>query len=118
MVSCELCYFFSNCELGKSGDQKKDCFPGAKKDKFLKNGMLAWFFQVQEERERSNRLHPRPYASYHEAYALLLEEIEELWIEIKKKEDVRNHGKIHKEACHVANVATKIMEMAEESKYK
>ena len=45
----------------------------------------AQFFElVQFEAQRAEEIHG-PAASMHEAYAILLEELDELWDEVKKK---------------------------------
>lgn len=46
-----------------------------------------------------------PYNSLHEGYAVLLEEVEELWQEIKNQPDDRNTGRIRSEAIQVGAVA-------------
>lgn len=47
------------------------------------------------------------FASYHEGYAVLLEEVDELWEEIKTKD--RSPALIYSEARQVAAMAIKIM---------
>ncbi len=37
------------------------------------------------ELERARSLHPRVTNSYHEGYAVILEEVDELWDEVRKK---------------------------------
>lgn len=49
------------------------------------------------------------FASYHEGYAVLLEEVNELWEEIKTKD--RSPALIYLEACQVAAMAIKIMSL-------
>ncbi len=48
----------------------------------------------------------RKFASYHEAYAVLLEEVDELWDEIKKQ--TPSLDALAKEAIQVAAVAARI----------
>lgn len=50
--------------------------------------------------------HP-PYASAHEAYAVLLEEVEEFWQEVRKKRQHRDRGNMLKELVQIAAVAQK-----------
>lgn len=57
------------------------------------------FSRVFHEMLRARRIHP-PYASCHEGYAVLLEESDELWDEIKANSD-----RIEEEAVQVAAVA-------------
>ena len=56
------------------------------------------FKDVFDEAQRSLSKYNRPYASSHEFYGVLLEEIEELWDEIKLKEELRDTEKMKKEA--------------------
>ncbi len=46
-----------------------------------------------------------PFNSVHEGYAIILEELDELWEEIKKKKDKRRTKKMLEEAIHVAAMA-------------
>lgn len=41
--------------------------------------------EIKFELDRANRLHQPSFASNHEGYAVILEEMEELWDEIKQK---------------------------------
>jgi NTP pyrophosphatase (non-canonical NTP hydrolase) len=45
------------------------------------------------------------FASAHEGYAVLLEEVDELWEEVKKNQRVRDVGLMRKEAIQVAAMA-------------
>jgi len=47
--------------------------------------------------------------SVHQAYALLLEELDELWDEIKKKNDARNPEAMREEAMQIAALAIRFM---------
>lgn len=47
--------------------------------------------------------------SVHQAYALLLEELDELWDEIKKKNDKRNPEAMREEAMQIAALAIRFM---------
>lgn len=61
------------------------------------------------EAQRGVSIHG-PHHSYHEGYAVLLEEVDELWDEIKAKTPV--HGRIANEAIQVAAMALRIAVMA------
>lgn len=50
-----------------------------------------------------------PFASAHEGYAVLLEEVDELWDEIKKKQTERDPEKLRKEAIQVAAMAVRFI---------
>lgn len=49
------------------------------------------------------------FASAHEGYAVIKEELEELWTEIKKKKEERNKANMKREALQVAAMATKFI---------
>lgn len=48
---------------------------------------------------------PRPAYNAHEAYAILLEEVDELWDQVKVKQGKRDLAKMRKEAIQVAAMA-------------
>jgi len=50
-----------------------------------------------------------PFRSEHEGYAIVKEEVDELWDEIKKKPKERDLEKMRKEATQVAAMATRFM---------
>lgn len=55
---------------------------------------------------RARKVHG-PYASAHEAFAVLLEEVDELWDEVKRKRDARCPKRMRQELIQVAAVAAK-----------
>lgn len=55
---------------------------------------------------RAKTVHPGLLKNYHEGYAILLEEVDELWTEIKAK--VIDPAKVRKEAIQVAAMALRI----------
>jgi hypothetical protein len=59
--------------------------------------------RVFAEMVRARRIHP-PYHSLHEAYAVLLEETDEMWAEIKGNTD-----RVEEEAVQVAAVAMALL---------
>lgn len=50
-----------------------------------------------------------PNNSYHEGYAVILEELDELWSEIKMKPLYRNQEKLRREAIQVAAMAIRFI---------
>lgn len=58
------------------------------------------------ELDRAMGIHA-PMHSYHEGYAVILEELDELWDEIKKRSPDR--ARIRTEATHVAAMALRFM---------
>lgn len=57
---------------------------------------------------RAKDIYP-PMNSAHEGWAVLREEVDELWDEIKAKECTRNHDRLRKEAVQVAAVAVRFV---------
>lgn len=55
---------------------------------------------IKKEFNRAKDLYPA-FHSNHEAYAVIKEEIDELWDEIKRSKDVRANDKIRKELIQV-----------------
>lgn len=64
---------------------------------------------VKEELARARQNHG-PQNSYHEGYAVLLEEVDELWEEVKKKTSNRNHLESLMELVQIASCAQKMAE--------
>ena len=52
--------------------------------------------------------HHDGFASFHEGYAVLIEEVEELWGEIKVNRANRSRQRVHDEAIQVAAMAIEI----------
>ncbi|MCW4027351.1 MAG: hypothetical protein NWE76_07720 [Candidatus Bathyarchaeota archaeon] len=50
-----------------------------------------------------------PFNTPHEGYAIIKEELDELWEEIRKQYDVRTKEKMRKEALQVAAMAVRFM---------
>lgn len=50
-----------------------------------------------------------PFHSYHEGYAIIKEELEELWTEIKKKPSTRDKEKLRKEAIQTAAMSLRFL---------
>lgn len=50
-----------------------------------------------------------PYATPHEGYAIILEELDELWDEVKKQHKDRSKEQMRKEAMQVACTAIRFM---------
>lgn len=57
--------------------------------------------QVQAEVNRAEGLHP-PLNSLHEGYAVILEELEEVWSEVKKKSSERDLDNVRTELIETA----------------
>lgn len=50
-----------------------------------------------------------PFVNAHEGYAVLLEEVDELWEEVKKNQKARDPGLLEKEARQVAAMAVRFL---------
>lgn len=62
---------------------------------------------IEKELYRANRIHSESFNSLHEAYAVLKEEVDELWHEIKCKK--YSKALIRDEAIQVAAMAVKLV---------
>jgi hypothetical protein len=51
----------------------------------------------------------KPFSSAHEGYAIILEELDELWEEVRKQYDQRSKAKMKKEALQVCAMAFRFM---------
>lgn len=72
--------------------------------------------EVAEELERARSLGFSLFASAHEGYAVLLEEVDELKAEVWKKQSLRDLGKMRKEAIEVAAMAVKFVQSMDSGK--
>lgn len=61
--------------------------------------------ETREELARAHREFPVPLNSPHEGYAVLLEEIDELWDEVKKKRRDRDPIRMREECVQIAAMA-------------
>jgi hypothetical protein len=59
---------------------------------------------VEAETKRAVSLHG-PMKSAHEAYGVILEELDEFWDEVKKKKELRDKANMRKELIQVAAMA-------------
>lgn len=73
-------------------------------DSQTKSNLIAISLEAIDEAERAINKYKRPYASAHEFYGVLQEEIDELWDEIKKRAENRDIEKMRKEAIQCTAV--------------
>ena len=66
--------------------------------------------EMIEELVRARTKHPKGFNSLHEGYAVLLEEIDELWEEIKTQE--KSYAKIRKEAIQSGAMVIRMIQDA------
>lgn len=64
---------------------------------------------VQEELE-SARAHHKPINSSHEGYAVILEEVDEFWEEVRKKRSERSVDRMLSELVQVGAMAQRVAE--------
>jgi len=65
------------------------------------------FDAVEKELKRARTKHPIGFHSAHEGYAVLLEEVDELWTEIKEQHP--SPACLREEAIHVAAMALRFL---------
>ncbi len=63
--------------------------------------------EIIRELERARSKHPIPFHSFHEGYAILAEEVYELWREVIRQE--RSGAAIRKEAVQVGAMALRFI---------
>lgn len=64
--------------------------------------------EVAREADRAESMYPE-FASAHEGYAILLEEMDELWVEVKRSPRERRPAEMRKEAVQVAAMALRFL---------
>lgn len=64
---------------------------------------------VRDELVQARKLHP-PIHSLHEGYAVLLEEVDELWEQVRMKKEKRDMFTIGKELVQIAAMAQRMAE--------
>jgi hypothetical protein len=70
--------------------------------------MLEHLALISNEFNRASSIYPK-FNSAHEGYAVLLEEVEELWDEVKKSPKRRDPAKMREEAIQVAAMALRFL---------
>lgn len=75
--------------------------------------MTDFFDDAREELERANQKHRPYFASLHEGFAVLKEEVDELWDIVKAQDGDRDRAHFLKECRQVAAMAGKLAAMAE-----
>lgn len=61
---------------------------------------------VKKELKRATRIHGE-FNSIHEAYAVILEELEEFWDEVRKRKEQRSRNAIREELIQIAAASCK-----------
>ena len=67
------------------------------------------FKQIETEYLRASDLYPALHSN-HEAYAVIKEEIDELWDEIKKSKDIKGNNQIRQELIQVGAMVVRYLE--------
>jgi hypothetical protein len=70
--------------------------------------LQQFYGEVDQELTRAMAHYPR-MNSAHEAYAVILEEVEELWQEIKVKQTHHDHAAMRKEAVQIAAMVARFV---------
>jgi len=83
--------------------QSIDRFTGPKDTRFERA-----FAEVRDELQLAT-MKFGSFASAHEGYAVLLEEVDELWDEVKKNQNIRSIEHLRQEAKQVAAMALRFM---------
>jgi hypothetical protein len=65
--------------------------------------------QIEIEFLRANDLYPDMHSN-HEAYAVIKEELDELWDEIKKSKDVRGNNQIRHELIQIGAMVVRYLD--------
>lgn len=71
---------------------------------------------MQEEAKRAVKLHG-DFNSLHEAYAVILEELDEIWDIVKLKAGERNIVDLRKELIQLGAMCTKTIDYIDKGKY-
>lgn len=66
--------------------------------------------EIDREVKHARSLHPKPFNSSHEGYAVLIEEVDELWDEVRKPRHARDLVNMRREAIQIAAVAVRFVE--------
>ena len=69
---------------------------------------MSYKLEIQKEAQRVEEKYQRDYSSHHEFYAVLLEEVQEVWDEIKKKNP--DKSKLRKEVIQIGSVCLRYYE--------
>lgn len=74
----------------------------------IRDGIIA--AEVLEELDRARAKHPRPFASPHEGYAIIAEEVDELWEQVRKKERKHDLPHMRHELIQIAAMCLRFIE--------
>lgn len=66
--------------------------------------------EIITEVEIAKEKYPKPFVNQHEAYAVILEEIDELWDEIKKKQSEYDLKAMRKEAVQASAMLIRLID--------
>ena len=66
--------------------------------------------EVLTELTRARTKHPKAFNSSHEGYAVLLEEVDELWQEVKAQSDERRYMAMRKECIQIAAMCLRFID--------
>ena len=72
--------------------------------------MPDFFDKARAELNRARKINPEAFVCAHHGYAILLEEVDELWAEVKKKPYQRDREEMLEECLQIAAMAGRIAE--------
>lgn len=75
----------------------------------IESDVLRALREVGQEVMRARTTHGATFASAHEGYSVILEELDELWEEVKRKRSDRSPERLRAEAMQIAAMAVKFM---------
>ena len=102
-------------ERGSLGSDRIWLLPGSLEfNPGLRNAMYAYNMQphllaIKQEVLRAKSMYPENFNSHHEAYAVALEEMDELWDEVKKNNNNRDYKKMREEAVQTAAMIVRFL---------
>jgi len=79
-----------------------------KNKKYNKN--KTFLENVESESSRARSIKKKPINSVHEGYALILEEVDELWEQVRMKSDKRDYENMYIELVQIAGLSKRLVE--------
>ena len=78
-------------------------------DQQYQNKLTQALEDISAEVSRAKEIYPQNFVNQHEAYAVILEEVDELWAEIKKNQKLYDLEKQRTEAKQAAAMLVRLM---------
>ncbi len=71
---------------------------------------MTVYEEIYAEVKRARDKHPKAFNSSHEGWAVLYEEVDELWEEVRNQTEERSYAKMRMEAVQIAAMAVRFIE--------